>query len=643
MMQRLTGLFVFGLGVLWGSFAAAQAYDLTWYTVDGGGATFSTGGSYSLGATIGQPDASGALAGGSYSLVGGFWAVEALSADVSITKTDGQTSVVPGQTVTYTIVASNPGPDAANGSRVTDTFPVLLTGVGWTCTAAGGASCVVGSGTGDIDRTVNLPSGGSVTYVAVGTLSAGATGTLSNTASVTAPGTDPDPANNSATDVDTVLPAADLSVGLADSPDPVTGLGTVTYTVGVSNAGPAAATGVQVVQSITSAPSTGVSFQGASGTGWSCSAGSTSVTCTQASLASGASAPPLTIQWDVGPEGGTVLAQAVVSATEPDPVPANNTANTSTTVTGVPYTDLSIVKDDGGVTVLWNRPITYTVTVGNAGPGAVTGATVADSFPASVGSVTWTCAASVGSSCPASGSGTIGASVDLAVSGTVTFTATGRVVYGTVGPISNTATVTSPIYDTNTANNSSTINTPVDGDLIFEDGFQSVVGTWPEATEPSAALMPDRDGDGVVDAIDNCLRVANADQADADSDGIGDACDVVAVRIDVEPGRSPNRVSPGQGSLAVAVLTTSTFDALTVDPESVRFGPKGTEAGAWQWAPEDVDGDGDVDLVLHFETQTTGIRCGATEVKLKGSALAGPIEGRDSIRPVGRACVVNGK
>jgi len=48
------------------------SYDLTWNTVDGGGAMFSTGGSYSLSGTIGQADA-GALTGGSYALAGGFW------------------------------------------------------------------------------------------------------------------------------------------------------------------------------------------------------------------------------------------------------------------------------------------------------------------------------------------------------------------------------------------------------------------------------------------------------------------------------------------------------------------------------------------------------------------------------------------
>ncbi len=45
---------------------------MTWNTIDGGGATFSTGGAYELGGTIGQADA-GALAGGSYDLIGGFW------------------------------------------------------------------------------------------------------------------------------------------------------------------------------------------------------------------------------------------------------------------------------------------------------------------------------------------------------------------------------------------------------------------------------------------------------------------------------------------------------------------------------------------------------------------------------------------
>ncbi len=57
------------------SVALAQSgggYDLTWNTVDGGGYTWSEGGGYALGGTIGQPDA-GTLSGGGYTLTGGFW------------------------------------------------------------------------------------------------------------------------------------------------------------------------------------------------------------------------------------------------------------------------------------------------------------------------------------------------------------------------------------------------------------------------------------------------------------------------------------------------------------------------------------------------------------------------------------------
>jgi hypothetical protein len=61
--------------------AGAQSggeYDLTWSTVDGGGYTFSLGGGYALGGTMGQPDA-GVLTGGPYTLGGGFWGGGALA------------------------------------------------------------------------------------------------------------------------------------------------------------------------------------------------------------------------------------------------------------------------------------------------------------------------------------------------------------------------------------------------------------------------------------------------------------------------------------------------------------------------------------------------------------------------------------
>jgi len=53
-----------------------NGYELVWSTADGGGAMFSASGDYSLGGTIGQPDAGATRAGG-YTLFGGFWGDEA--------------------------------------------------------------------------------------------------------------------------------------------------------------------------------------------------------------------------------------------------------------------------------------------------------------------------------------------------------------------------------------------------------------------------------------------------------------------------------------------------------------------------------------------------------------------------------------
>ena len=52
---------------------SGRDHSLSWWTVDGGGQSFSNDGRYSLGGTIGQPDAA-VVEGGGYTLIGGFWA-----------------------------------------------------------------------------------------------------------------------------------------------------------------------------------------------------------------------------------------------------------------------------------------------------------------------------------------------------------------------------------------------------------------------------------------------------------------------------------------------------------------------------------------------------------------------------------------
>lgn len=111
----------------------------------------------------------------------------------------------------------------------------------------------------------------------------------------------------------------------------------------------------------------------------------------------------------------------------------------------------------------------------------------------------------------------------------------------------------------------------------------------------------------------------------------------VRVNIDIKPGSAPNSINPNsKGNVPVAILTTDTFDATTVDSTTVLFGATGTEAAAAQVAMEDIDGDGDTDMILHFNTWDTGIQCGNTSASLTGQTLSGQaIEGSDAVNTVG--------
>jgi uncharacterized repeat protein (TIGR01451 family) len=142
-------------------------------------------------------------------------------ADLQITKTDGATNYTSSGTITYTIVVSNPGgPGNINGATVTDTFPAQIASANWSCTGAGGATCTA-NGSGNINDSVNLPVGSSMTYTVSASIIAGASGDLVNTASVSLPAgfTDPVPGNNTATDTDTLITTDPTPGQIGSTPD----------------------------------------------------------------------------------------------------------------------------------------------------------------------------------------------------------------------------------------------------------------------------------------------------------------------------------------------------------------------------------------------------------------------------------------
>jgi uncharacterized repeat protein (TIGR01451 family)/CSLREA domain-containing protein len=287
------------------------------------------------------------------------------TADLSITKTDGQTSAVPGSQVTYTITVSNAGPSGVTGATVNDNFPASLTNVSWTCTASAGSSCGAASGSGNINTTVNLLDQGSATFTATGTLSRSATGTLDNTATVTPPAgvTDPNTANNSATDSDTITATSDLSITKTGSPNPVTVGGTLTYTITVNNGGPSTATNVTLADTLPAS----VTFGSATPSQGSCTQSGGTVTCNLGSIADGGSA---TVTITVTPNAaGTISNTATVSANESDPNSANNTATATTTVIKA-NTTTTVTSSQNPST--YGQPVTFTATVTAVAPGGGT-------------------------------------------------------------------------------------------------------------------------------------------------------------------------------------------------------------------------------------------------------------------------------
>jgi len=114
------------------------------------------------------------------------------------------------------------------------------------------------------------------------------------------------------------------------------------------------------------------------------------------------------------------------------------------------------------------------------------------------------------------------------------------------------------------------------------------------------------------------------------------------VDIDIKPGSWPNSINcrDGDGVITVAILTTDDFDAMTVDHRTVLFEGASElhldkRTGEPRRHEEDVDMDGDVDLVFHFSYQATTLTCSSTEGTLDGAMFGGGlIRGTDAVRSV---------
>ncbi len=140
--------------------------------------------------------------------VNGDWVIRAVvdcatgaSADVGVTSSTTPAQYTAGQPLAYTIIVANAGPAASPTNTLVDIFPAAYLTPVWTCTPTAGASCAAPTGNGNITQNVGLPVGSSVTFAVNGTVAAGTTGTLTNSATAVVGGgvSDPNANNNTAT------------------------------------------------------------------------------------------------------------------------------------------------------------------------------------------------------------------------------------------------------------------------------------------------------------------------------------------------------------------------------------------------------------------------------------------------------------
>ena len=385
-----------------------------------------------------------------------FLPVPPTASDLSIVKTVNAATALPGQPIIFTLEVRNAGPSTATGIAVSDTLPSGLTDVTaspsqGTCPTVTGSSVACSLGSLAVD--------GSATVTITATVTNDDETGLINTASVEGDQADPRPENNESSATYNVAATADIEIVKTAGSDPIAGE-EFSYTIEVTNNGPSDADGVvfndQIPELFTP---TEASYPSDIECGPLPVAGGT-LTCSFSGppLAVG-STVSLTLTGTLSPASAGVPVVNTVTAysSEADANPENNTS--SVTVTPLPFADIAMSKTASADSVKPGEAVTWFFRVENLGPLDADPVTLQDEIPAGLTIVSFPGA------CELEGRDLTCDLGQIPVGVRTSFEVTVRPTTGLAGEtVTNSASVSSPRPDPNTANQSDTARFDVTSD-----------------------------------------------------------------------------------------------------------------------------------------------------------------------------------
>ena len=393
--------------------------------------------------------------------------VSAQEADVTVFKS-GPDQAPADSDVAYTVSVTNFGPDTAGAVTLNDPLPAGMTFVSAAQDSGPLANCTTPNpgDPGSINCTfATFPAAETADFTFVAHIPAGTpAGTVFTNIATVSEITDPNSENDSGTIVTVTAGATQADLAIAKSGPSGAGADTdVTYTIQLTNSGPAAAETVELNDTLPGTM-TFVSFTQDSGPLLSCTtpplgSGGT-VTCTIASFAVDETAT-FTLVGHIPSQtpSGTEFTNTITVSASNDPEEENNVSTVTTTVSSV---DLSVTKT-AAPTVVAGNDLSYTITVANAGPDPAANVHFDDMLPSSTTFVSLQQNSGPSASCvtPAVGAiGMVSCGIDeLLQNASATFTLVVHV--GNASALTNSATATTDSFDSDPSNDTGSVDTVV--------------------------------------------------------------------------------------------------------------------------------------------------------------------------------------